>query len=296
MADPGEHRPTYDAPTMPFRQVAPSDSEQTTKIPRPSAPRPLPTRMPPPRQGLLARLGDIPIKVVYLVAAIVATVLAVLLVFLVFSGDVPKQAQQDRPSQIATAPATPAPKPSAASIALPAVPESMKLATLPGKATATAGVIADSATGLTYPRFAKPWQARSYPPYSVAQRIGKVAIPYTVIASAMVPGNEAIKKPSKDADYRAIAARAVRWTMRTQYPAGATLAWTGSQKLAAGKGWLLGYKVTFTSGGAQHVAQALIAVVEVGKTKPAMLLASIPDPNKSHWPDLAVLAAGVRAL
>ncbi|MFI6596121.1 hypothetical protein ACIBHX_07730 [Nonomuraea sp. NPDC050536] len=281
---------------MPFRKVALPDSEQTTKIPRPPAPRPLPPRVPPPRQGPLARLGDIPIKVVYLIGAILVTVLAVVLVFVIFSGDVPKQAPSDRPSQVATASATPAPKPSAAQIALPAVPESMKLAPLPGKATVTDGVIADKATGLTYPRFAKPWQARSYPPFSVAQRIGKVAIPHTVIASAMLPGNEALKKPSTDADYRALAARAVRWTMRTQYPAGATLAWTGSQKLALGKGWLLGYKVTFTSGGAQHVAQALIAVVEVGKTKPAMLLASIPDSGKSHWPDLNVLAKGLRPL
>ncbi|NUR86214.1 MAG: hypothetical protein HOY71_19205 [Nonomuraea sp.] len=239
-----------------------------------------------------------PIKAVYLLGAIVATVLAVLLIFVVFSGDVPKQTA-DTPTQIATVTPTTAKssaKPTPAQVVLPPVPEDMAFAKLPGKASTTSGSITDKATGLTYPKLGKPWSARQYPPFSVAQRVGKPGVPQTVIASAMLPGDEALKKPSKDADYREIAVRAVRWSMRTQYPAGATLTWTGSQKIALTKGWLLGYKVTYTLNGKQHTAQALAAVAEVGKNKPAMLIASIPDSGKAYWADLNTLAKGLRPL
>ncbi|WP_231619153.1 hypothetical protein, partial [Nonomuraea sp. SBT364] len=39
-----------------------------------------------PKGGVVSRIGDVPIKVIYLLGAVVATVAAVLLVFVVFPG------------------------------------------------------------------------------------------------------------------------------------------------------------------------------------------------------------------
>ncbi|MGI5283719.1 hypothetical protein ACQEVF_10335 [Nonomuraea polychroma] len=264
--------------------------------PLPPMPPPLPPK--PPSRGI----GDIPIKVVYLLGAVLATVLAVVLVFVVFSGDVPANQPTEQVVRVAPIPtsATPtvAPSPTVTEspIVLPPVPESKAFKNLSGTASAVTGTITDNKTGISYPRLASPWKARSYPPYSVAQRIGKVELPFTLIASAMYPGESPEKKPDSDADYREIATQAVRWSIRTQYPKGATVEWTASRKVPLGKGWTLGYEVTYTNGGKQEVAQALMSVIEVGKTKPAMLMASIPESNKERWRDLNTLAQQVRPL
>ncbi|MFI7126946.1 hypothetical protein ACIBQ1_14725 [Nonomuraea sp. NPDC050153] len=269
---------------------------QQPLYPPPSPPLPIPK---PPRRGI----GDIPIKAVYLLGAILATVLAVFLIFVVFSGDVPTNKQPvERVAPVAPVPSSGAPSGSVAPTAtesplvLPPVPKSKAYPTLSGTASVVTGLIGDTNAGITYPRLAAPWKAKSFPPFSIAQRIGKVAVPHTVIGSAMFPGDSPATKPSKDADYRELATQAARWSLRTQYPAGATLAWTASQKIPVGKGWTLGYQVTYTFNGKQQVAQAMVTVVEVGKTKPAMLLASIPETNKKYWRDINTLVQRVRPL
>ncbi|MEV1245438.1 hypothetical protein [Nonomuraea sp. NPDC049750] len=324
MADVGDQIPTSDSPTTPFRKIV-LPADETVMVPRPlerpqppdhppvqpgqgqsgqvqsgqgQPVQPLPP-IPPPtlKGGLLARVGDIPIKVIYLFGAIIATVLAVLLVFVIFSGDVPKDTQQP-PRQVAPVSPVPggsaSPKPSAAGIVLPEVPKSLAYPDQAGTATVTIGTISDLATGISYPRLGLPWTAKSFAPFAIAQRVGKVAIPHTVIGSAMLPGATPKPKPAKNADYRGLAVRAVNWTLRTQYPAGATIAWTGSQKVPVGKGWMVGYKVTYTVSGKQKTSQAIISIHEVGKTKPAMLFASIPQSGKSHYRDLNTIALNIR--
>ncbi|MCA2185817.1 hypothetical protein [Nonomuraea cavernae] len=304
MADVGDQGNEHDSPTTPFRKIV-LPAEETVQIRRPPAPRPVPPPPPPPKRGLAARIGDIPIRVVYLIGAILATVAAVLLIFTLFSGDVPgKDEQSARVVPVAPVPgsvtpsasASATPSPTVSEVALPPVPKAKVFADLPGTASVVTGIINDTKNGISYPRLGDPWTARSFPPFTVAQRVGKVAVPHTVIASAMFPAEAPETKPSTDADYREIAARAARWTLRSQYPAGATLAWTGSQKVPVGKGWTLAYRVTYTLSGKRQSAQALVSVVEVGKTKPAMLLASIPQSGRSHWRDLNTLATRVRPL
>ena len=283
-------------------QVQPSQV-QSAQPGRPGQPvQPLPPIPPPPpplKGGLLARVGDIPIKAIYLLGAIIATVLAVLLVFVIFSGDVPKETQQPPRQVVPVSPApggSASPKPSAAGIVLPEVPTSLAYPDQAGTATLTIGTISDLATGISYPRLGLPWTAKSFAPFAIAQRVGKVAIPHTVIGSAMLPGATPKPKPAKSADYRDLAVRAVNWTLRTQYPAGATIAWTGSQKVPAGKGWMVGYKVTYTVSGKQKTSQAIVSIHEVGKAKPAMLFASIPQSGKSHYRDLNTIAQNIRTL
>ncbi|MEV0382157.1 hypothetical protein [Nonomuraea sp. NPDC050643] len=293
---PPPYRPVW-PPGPPPQGGGPNAGQQS--FGQPSQPlMPLPSK--PPARGL----GDIPIKVVYLLGAILATVLAVVLIFVVFSGDVPsRQAANEDVVRVAPVPTTAAPTPSVtptateSAIVLPPVPSSKAYARLSGTASVVTGIISDRTVGISYPRLAAPWKARSFSPFSIAQRIGKVAVPNTVIASAMYPGESPEKKPSSNADYRDLATQAARWAIRTQYPAGAKLdAWTASKKIPVGKGWTLGYKVTYTVAGKEIEAQAMVTVVEVGKTKPAMLLASIPEGNKQRWRDLNTLAEQVRPL
>jgi hypothetical protein len=264
----------------------------------PPALPPFPPPPPPPKGGLLSRIGDIPIKVVYLLGAILATILAVLLVFVIFPGDVPSQSEGEPVVPVQPVPSAVSesvPPSGGAPVAVPAAPAKRAFAKLPGKTSAVSGTVTDQASGISYPRLGKPWSARSFPPFSVAQRVGKVAVPQTVIASAMLPGATE-SKPSKDADYRELAVQAARWTLRTQYPQGATLAWTGSQGTPAGQGWTLGFEVTYTHAGKRQEGRALVSVLEVGKTKPAMLMASIPATGKAYWADLNTLVTKVRPL
>ncbi|MDA0633962.1 hypothetical protein OUY22_11090 [Nonomuraea sp. MCN248] len=255
---------------------------------------------PPPKGGLLSRIGDIPIKVVYLLGAIVATVAAVLLVFVIFSGDVPtRPANEEDVVPVAPVPSvsdSPTPGAAGGGATLPAVPSRLAFADLPGTATAVTGTVSDARTGISYPRLGGPWRARSFAPFAYAQRVGEVEVPQTVIASAMLPGATPETKPASDADYRAIAARAARWALRTQYPEGATLTWTGSRKAAGGEGWTLAFRVAYPDGGERRTGHALVSVLEVGKAKPAMLLASIPESGRAYWADLNTLAEKVRPL
>jgi len=252
-------------------------------------PLPLP---PPPKGGLISRIGDIPIRIVYLAGAILATVLAVLLVFLIFSDDVPNAGDAVTPAPAGSVVGGASPR----LTELPAVPARKAFATLPGEPSAVSGTVTDQDTGIGYPRLGKPWEARSFAPFAYAQRVGKVAVPNTVIASAMLPGEAPAAEPATDADYRALAVRAARWTLRTQYPADATLTWTASQKAATGEGWTLGFEVTYTQTGQERTGQAMVSVLDVGETKPAMLMASIPAGGKAYWRDLNTLATKVRPL
>lgn len=278
---PEPYHPSYEAPTTPFQRVV-LPADETVRIPRPPAPlSPLPPLPPPPpKRGL----GDLSMKTAYLVGAIVVTVLAVVLVFTLFSGDKPKAVGIEQSGAASDG------APVASAAAVPPVPGNLPMATLEGKATKAVGSVTDKRSKLIYPQLGKPWTLKSYAPFAIAQRVGKVAQPHTMIASAMLPGATPKTRPATDADYRDLAARAARWALRTQFPAGSTLTWNASLAPVTGTGWVLGFEVAYGS----KTSQAVVAVVDVGRTKPAMLLATIPDSGKSHWRDLNTIVQGLR--
>ncbi|MFI6320324.1 hypothetical protein ACIBG8_22510 [Nonomuraea sp. NPDC050556] len=274
---PEPYHPSYEAPTTPFQRVV-LPADETVRIPRPLPPLPPLPPPPPPKR----RLGDVSMKTAYLVGAILVTVLAVVLVFTLFSGDKPKAVGISQSGAASE---------SVPGSDLPPVPAGVPLAALPGTATKVVGTVSDKKSKVEYPRLGKPWKLKSYAPFTIAQRSGKVAQPHTMIASAMLPGATPAK-PSSEADYRALAARAAQWAVRTQFPADSDVTWNASQKLATGTGWVLGFEVSY----GDKTSQAVVAVVEVGKTKPAMVLATIPDSGKDHWRDLNTLVEGLRPL
>ncbi|WP_113702545.1 hypothetical protein [Nonomuraea lactucae] len=291
MADIGDQRAPFDAPTTPFQRVVVPAEDETALIRRPVSRGPfLPAT--PPKRGLF---GRVPLKVVYLVGVSITTVAALVLTFLIFSGDGGGEEPASRQvAGLASAPDGAKQTPSA--VALPPVPAKKALAGLPGTASVVIGIVYDTTNGISYPRLAAPWATKSHKPFTFAQRIGKATAPTSLIGSAMVPGAAPKAKPSKDSEYRKLAARAARWTLGRQFPAGATLSWTASQKPALATGWTLGYKVTYTVAGETRVSQALVCVIEVGKAKPAMLFATIPQSGKKRWRDLNTLAAQIRPI
>ncbi|MBB6350836.1 hypothetical protein ACWGH8_02930 [Nonomuraea muscovyensis] len=290
MADVGDQRPPFDAPTTPFRKVVAED--ETAVIPRPVSRGPFVPTSPPPKPSLLGRVS---LKSLYLIGVSITTVAALVLTFLIFSGDGSGEgADSHEVAGLATVPD--AATPSASAVALPPVPAKKALAGLSGTASVVAGIVYDTRNGISYPRLGAPWASVTHKPFTLAQRIGKATAPTSVIGSALVPGAAPTTKPSKDADYRKLAVRAATWTLTRQYPAGARLTWTASQPNPVGAGWTLGYQVTYTVAGTEQVSQALVSVVESGKAKPAMLFASIPESGKKRWRDLNTLAARIRPI
>ncbi|MFI6501675.1 hypothetical protein [Nonomuraea typhae] len=277
---PPARRPSTPVPPAPREAKAASE---TVTVPRVAGPRMPAIPPPPPKRGF----SEIPFRVVYMVGAIIATVLALVLIFVIFGGDTPERSVRRASGTPALAGGGPG-----AEVTLPPVPATKVFPAYAGKAAVVIGLVADTETGIVYPRLGVPWKAKSYAPFTVAQRIGKVARPYTMIVSAKYPITAPKTKPAEETGYRELAVRAARWSLRSQFPAGATLTWTGSQPLATGTGWLLGYRVAHGS----TFSEALVAVVEVGKRKPAMLLATVPDTRKAQWRDLATLVKGVRPL
>lgn len=236
-----------------------------------------------PRDGLLARIGDTPLRAVYTVAAVIATIAAVVLVFTVFAEETPRS----------TAPGGAAPSADpVAELRLPAPPRSKALPELPGTAAPVTGLVVDEKSGLVYARLGEPWTRVTAAPFTAAQRVGAARAPRTLIASAPMPG-EVPADLRSGAQYRALAARAARWTLRYQ-PTPTKVTWTGSQPLERGRGWVLGYRVDYEVNGESRTSQAVVVVADTGREKPALLFATVPDTRKARYRDLNTVVSSIR--
>lgn len=282
----------------PFPTQRPFPADQI----RPSTPAPPPPSFalePEPKRkpfdGVILRIGDIPLRAVYTVAALIATIAAVVLVFTVFAEDQPQDtvnvngAQTSAPGAPARGSASPDP---VAALKLPAVPSAKPLPTLTGTQAVVIGLVVDDKSGFTYARLGEPWATATVKPFSTAQQVGKARSPRTLIASAPLPGAVPADLDS-DAEYRALTAKAARWTLRQQ-PAPTRLVWTASQPLPGGKGWVLGYRVSYQVQGKTHTSQAIVVVADTGKKKPGLLFATVPDTRKDQYRDLATLVSSIQ--
>ncbi|WP_433223175.1 hypothetical protein [Microtetraspora malaysiensis] len=228
-------------------------------------------------------------RLIYTALACAGTAAAIVLVFTAFSGDRPGAAPASlHQGRSATGPAASA-APSASGSAvprpvrLPPVPTALTMVVHPGAGTPAGNFVVDAKSGIGYAGFAAPWRTATAPaPFAHAQRAGTA-----LIVSCPMPGAvpETLTAP---AAYRTVAARAARWTLRFQ-PEGGSLDWTASQPLRRGSGWLLGYRVTYRIDGRRHVSEAIVAVVGTGRTKPALLFATVPDTRQELYRDLNML-------
>jgi hypothetical protein len=276
---------SYDAPTTPISRVdlealrALGDQSPRAKDADWDSPMP-------------RRLGDIPIRTVYTVIAALGTVLAVVLVFVLFSGDKPEveAVHQAQPTPSASASASPSPSP----VVVPRVPAARSMTVHPGANTPLTGYVTDMKAGLSYAQYGAPWKKSSGAPFSAVQRAGSVRLPRAMIVSSPLPGSVPglLNAP---ADYRKLAVRAARWSLRYQ-PAESKFTWTASQPVRSGTGWMLGYKVSYLVEGERRSSQAIVAVIGTGRDKPAMLFATVPDTRKELFRDLNMLYWTVRPI
>lgn len=281
----------------PFPLSRPATSSLTPGSPPPpfaSRATPRAVRVSAPRKdNLLMRIGDIPIRVVYSFGAALVTALAVFLIFVLFSGDQP--AAPARTDQ-AGAGATAQPSPSASPITLPSLPAPTALRVLPGARSPVLGAMTDSRAAITYAKLGRPWAVSEIPSFSVGQRVGTERLPSTMIVSGLLPGDTPRADLKTDAQFRTAATGAVKWAIRNHYPAGGKVVWTASQKPVIGKGWTLGYRVTYVLKGRKRTSQAALTLLDIGRRRPAMLLVTVPDTRKQLWADIAPLVASARPL
>ncbi|MEO3812963.1 hypothetical protein ABGB17_28510 [Sphaerisporangium sp. B11E5] len=254
---------------------------------------------PPRRSGPLAaaiqKVGDVPIRVVYGVCAAVVTGVIVVIIFALFSGDRPEDPMRVSPAQGGGVPSPGASaKPSPSPIAVPPVPAAKAMTVFDGPGTPIASYVLDRKAGLSYAQYAGPWARTTRAPFSAAQKVGSAARPQTLIASAPLPGSLG-EQPQVYSDFRALAGRAAKWTLRHQ-PAGATFTWTASQRARYGVGWMLGYKLTYRVNGKKHTSQTYVMVIATGRAKPAMLFATVPDTRAALYRDLNMLFWTVRPI
>ncbi|MBX6381833.1 MAG: hypothetical protein IRZ07_02475 [Microbispora sp.] len=274
-------------------------------------------------------LGDLPMRVVYRAMAVAAgvVVLGVGATVVLLNRDDPA-ATAAAPRHSAAAPASPAPggasaagavatpglsplsSPSASTMAgsdkvdpvlaaaladprVPALPEgNRRLGRLPGKSDRTHGLIKDRRSGVALPRFAKAWRLASPAPFASRQLLAKAEdAPYRgMLVSCPVPIPE--QKTLRDTAFLA-----ARWTLN-HHPADATISWTASQPIKAGKrkGWLLGYTVHYTIKGKDRVSAAALALVDVPEKKPALVFITMPDSEKKRWHDINKVMSSIKAL
>lgn len=207
-----------------------------------------------------------------------------------------------------TTSATPSPTPSAArspsggrsamdaALSDPRVPalsaSTRKLRRLPGRTTATRGLIKDQRSGVAFPRFAKAWKAARGKPFASRQMLpairGSEFRGMLVSCPVPIPVQESL---------RDTAFLAARWTLNHQ-PSGATIAWSASQPLKVGRrdGWLLGYRVNYTIKGKKRTSMAAVALVEIPGKKPALVFVSIPDSQKKYWKDIYKVMSSIHVL
>ncbi|RCG31039.1 hypothetical protein DQ384_13935 [Sphaerisporangium album] len=243
-------------------------------------------------RAVLVRLGDIPIRAVYGIGAAIVTAIVVVLVFTLFSGDKPEPVPVTPAQARGTASdATRAPAPTP--IAVPPVPAAKAMTVFPASGTRIASLTVDRTAGISYAQYGPPWVKTSKDGFSAGQKAGP-ARRQAIIGSGPLPG-AAPKPPATYEDYRKLAGKAVKWSLKYQ-PAGSKFAWTVSQRARYDLGWLLGYKVSYVTGGKKHTSQAYVMVIATGKKKPAMLFASVPDTSKALYYDLNMLFWTTRAL
>ncbi len=235
-------------------------------------------------------LGDIPIRVVYGVGAFVVTAVVVVLIFMLFSGDKPAEPVGAGPTRAAAPVRRPSSSPPApAPVAVPAIPAAKAMTTFTGSGSPIASYVVDRTAGISYAQYGAPWAKTSRDPFSAAQKAGPARIGSGPVPVA-VP-----EHPATYADYRALAAKVAKWSLRYQ-PAGSAFTWTVSQRARYNLGWLAGYKVSYLVDGKKRSSQVYVMVIGTSKKAPAMLVASVPDTRKSLYRDLNMLYWTARAI
>jgi hypothetical protein len=189
-----------------------------------------------------------------------------------------------------------------------AAPADAKLAKFPGAHTKVAGRINDTFTGLNYPKFATPWQVPSKK--SGMAQLGWSAqqilvtekhagqIWYGQLMSGLLspaeqdiyagPGSE---KAAAVAYEKSTEARLYSFTHKSKPLASQAIDLPG----AGGKGWLVSTALTYHRDGIKATGEILtVAIIDTGKSTPAVLFMSVPDTHKKLYPDINLVVDSLK--
>lgn len=291
-SNPGDHGPA--APGVSGLPGGPGAPGTWSPSPPASSAAPRRNRQPRWLSAAILRVGDIPIRAVYGIGAAIVTGIIVVLIFMLFGGEKTGDPVRVDAQAGGTAASSAAPTPAPPPIAVPPVPAARAMTVFDGPGTPIAAYVVDQKARLSYAQYGAPWAKTTRAPFSKAQKAGPGRQPQAFIGSGPVP----VAVPASlatYADYRKLAAKAAKWSLRYQ-PTGSKFAWTVSQQARYNLGWLLGYKVTYVRDGRKHSSQAYVMVVSTSVAKkPAFLFANVPDTRKPLLRDLNMLFWTARA-
>ncbi|MFJ2032743.1 hypothetical protein [Streptosporangium sp. NPDC087985] len=313
---------------MPAYVTAEADTSELPKVEVDSPPRSS-VNLPgsPVRRS---RIGDLPMRVIYRILAVVTAVAVAAVaavVGLVYSGSSGQPGEEASGPIAAPSAATPSPGFSSPTPSLPAsdLPASESpVSPSPSPAVSAAGAQGRSAAvvvALSDPRipgmpddkrFARlPGKEHSAKLRLRDDRSGvslaRLAKPWKTYGAAPFSTKQVLPEvkgevtramlvscpvPIKvQATPRETALLAARWTLN-HHPRGGEIAWTASQPIK--DGWLLAYRVKYKVKTKTRFSMAAVAVMEVPGEKPAMVFVTIPDAQRAYWRDINTAISSIR--
>lgn len=320
-------RGTGSAPTYVTAEAA------TSELPRVALDDPPKPPLSPPRPPVKkSRIGDLPMRVIYRILAVVTAVVVAAVAAVagfVYSGS------SDQPGGEASGPiaapsaatpppgvsSPPAPSPlSSASSSLPASPSASapsptaSAASAQGRSAAVVAALADPRVpglprdkrlgrlpGKEYKAKRRLQDARSG--VSLA-RLGK---PWKTHGAAPFSTKQVLPKvkgvptramlvscpvPIKVQESPKDTALLAARWTLNHHPEDARIRWTASQPVKGG--WVLAYQVKYKVKGKPRYSMAAVAVTEVPGAKPAMVFVTIPDAQRKRWRDINTAISSIR--
>jgi hypothetical protein len=232
------------------------------------------------RVGLLLGIG-----------LLVAALIAAAAVYVMNRGE--KAEPSDPPRQV---------PPSAGGAELPQpqveLPKSAQLPTYRGKPTRIAGRIADQHAGLSYPRFAAPWQVptrrnrlgtQGWSGQQVLvteKRANRLWYGQLLTGTLQPTLMEAYKGPES---LQTVTVMASDGLLAQYYAFPHTKRGIASQQLKVGgrKGWLIGTQLRYKRPGVRATGElVVVAVIDTGRPTPAVVFTSMPNTHRNLWPDI----------
>lgn len=208
---------------------------------------------------------------------------------------------EPRPSHPAAVHPTGQPEPPKAQL-----PPDKPLAKFAGKPGKIAGRATDAKAGLSYPRFAEPWQAPTkknklaVPGWSgqqilVTEKHGDRLWYGQLLTGTLLPALQSHYKGPES--LREVTALAVKGFDKQYYAFDHDSSPLASQEITVGphKGWLIANYLKYKRPGVKATGEVVVtAVIDTGHKTPAVVFASMPNTERKLWPDLNAFLDGLK--
>lgn len=188
----------------------------------------------------------------------------------------------------------------------PQPPPEKPLVKFSGKPGKIAGRVADAKSGLSYPRFADPWQVPtkknklavtgwSGQQILVTEKHGdQTAYGQLLTGALAAPLLPHYKGPES---LKAVAALAANGFDKDYYTFQHDSTPLASQELTVGthKGWLVARYLKYKRPGVKATGEVVVtAVIDTGHKTPAVAFASLPNTSRKLWPDINAFVDGLK--